>query len=72
MAPGGRLFLTVFEGPADKSQERPDGIVTHADRDPFHFDRRDVLAQGEGRWSSTWIGDWGHPREQQMVLFTAA
>lgn len=71
MAPGGRFYLTVFEGPVDRSLDRPDGIVTHPDRDPFHFDRQDVLAQGEGRWSSTWLGDWGHPREQQMVLFEA-
>ena len=72
MADSGRFYVTVFEGPADRSLERPDGITTHADRDPFHFDRETVLSAAGDGWRGTWIGDWGHPREQQMVVFRPA
>lgn len=71
MQRGGRLFVTVFEGPPDVTVERPDGIITYPDRDPFHHARHDLLGLGKGDWAGVWLGAWGHPRDQQMVVFVA-
>jgi hypothetical protein len=72
---GGRFYATFFENPGRRLSvsdiEEPDGFVAHLDRDPFFYDP-DVF-----RWcvegsalSCTLIGDWGHPRNQKMLLFT--
>jgi hypothetical protein len=71
MKRGGRFFVTVFEGPPDTAVERPDGIITYPDRDPFHHARHDLLGLGKGDWAAVWLGAWGHPRDQQMVVFVA-
>ena len=75
LEPGGRLFATYFEnlgprlgtGPHDAAE----GITTHCDADPFHYDP-DVF-----RWAVEGsslecevLGDWGHPRNQRMLAFT--
>ena len=65
----GRIFATVFEGEgADLA--RSEGIVTHDDRDPFHFTREALTEATPEAWTFDWIGDWNHPRGQQMVRLT--
>jgi hypothetical protein len=71
-AGGAPVFATVFERPASGGGdlERPDGVVTHDDRDPYHFTRDQVREATPDGWRFDWIGDWGHPRDQQMARFT--
>lgn len=66
--PGADVYLTVFEGQG--TMERPGGVVTHDDRDPFHFTREAVRAATPEGWRMEWIGEWGHPRDQRMVRMT--
>lgn len=68
MASGGRFYATFFEGQGP-SIARPDGVVTHPDRDPFHFSQAQIRDATTGDWDFQWIGDWGHPRDQQMACF---
>ena len=75
MEPEGRFYATFFEGdqgnPATNPvQQQPGGVVTYGDQDPYHYHREDIeyLASSSG-WTAEWIGDFGHPRNQKMVLF---
>ncbi|MCW3475801.1 class I SAM-dependent methyltransferase [Limobrevibacterium gyesilva] len=74
--PGGQLFVTVFLAPpgvADKAfTQWPGGVATSPDRDPFHttlHDLQGIASQASG-WQMSVIGNWAHPRNQQMVRFT--
>jgi len=64
--PGGVIYATFFEGQGEQV-ERPDGIITHAARDPFHFPKAEILALATSDWALEWVGHWGHPRGQIMV-----
>ena len=67
--PGGRIFATVFEGQGPETRH-PAGVVSYPNRDPYHF-TRDQLAQATpAGWTFDWIGDWAHPRDQQMIVLT--
>ncbi|GIU83695.1 MAG: type 12 methyltransferase [Acidimicrobiales bacterium] len=74
----GRFYATFFRGPRDTTDRRSmihhaeDGpLVTHPDRNPFHYhpDELRWAARGTGLHAVD-LGDWGHPRRQQMMLFT--
>ena len=78
MTPGGAFFATVFavgpEWPTWKPVlHQPGGITTHGDRDPYHYRREDLMyiASVSG-WTAEWIGEFNHPRDQQMVRFRIA
>lgn len=75
MQPQGRFYATFFEHPGPRLNTEPlrqsETVTTHPDADPFHYDP-DVF-----RWAvegSTLdvavIGDWQHPRNQKMLVFT--
>ncbi len=72
IATGGRFFATFFAAPAGASEWRHErgGVVSYADRDPFHTTPEAVgeMAEAHG-WHMTWIGDWEHPRNQQLAVF---
>jgi hypothetical protein len=75
LAPQGQFFATFFEDPdgthrVSTISHTPGGVVTHPDRDPYHyeFDVFQDLARRAGL-SVTHLGDWGHPRDQQMMVF---
>lgn len=73
---GGRLFVTVFLAPDDAAdrpyRQMPGGFVTSPTNDPFHTTLKalDRIASQAGNWHMAVIGNWGHPRNQQMVCFT--
>ena len=75
LADGGRFFATVFAAPRAAHLEPithvPGGVTTYYDQDPFHVSpaELDALAEFSGL-RMEWIGDWAHPRAQQMVCFT--
>jgi len=65
-----RFFFTVFVAgdPYDRPFEQASGIVTHADRDPYHYRMDDLQAASLGTsWKLNFLGDWSHPRNQKMV-----
>jgi cyclopropane fatty-acyl-phospholipid synthase-like methyltransferase len=70
MHEGSRFYFTFFEVPElpipDKySQGR---VVTHFLSDPFHYTRDQIeyCARASGL-APHYIGEWGHPRNQQML-----
>ncbi len=78
LIPGGRFYATFFESTRQFNLEpllhsRPDGpdFETYFDRDPYHYNL------GTFQWVCAWtglsvtnIGQWGHPRDQRVLLFT--
>jgi SAM-dependent methyltransferase len=79
LAPGGRFYATFFEnlhgdaGWGALEQPRSDGppFVSYPDRDPYHYDRATLAAAADSAGlTATYVGDWGHPRSQRMMLFT--
>ena len=76
MKPGGRLFATFFELPAGADTEanirhEPGGVITHGDCDPYHYRLSDLEHAAAGMpWRIQYLGEWGHPRDQRMLVFT--
>lgn len=71
----GRFYATFFENPHGKIHldpvfRKPGEPQTYMDENPFHYDIDTFkwICQGTGL-EATYIGDWGHPRGQKMVLF---
>lgn len=75
MWPGGRFYVTYFECPygEDLSIPRvqgPAGVVTHDCRDPYHYRQTDLQwAIDLSPWMFEPIGDWNHPRGQQICAY---
>jgi SAM-dependent methyltransferase len=75
MRSGGRFFSTFFLMPEDHAVGEPlkhaiGGVTSFDWRDPFHYYVRDIGYAAEGLpWRMKLRGDWGHPRDQQMVEF---
>jgi hypothetical protein len=65
-APNCRLYATFFEG---SSADNPD--VSHS-RLCFRYPRAQMerLAERAG-WEVSYIGEWGHPRGQRMLMFSS-
>lgn len=69
------LFATFFK--ADESAclseitHSVGGVASHYDKDPFHYSIKEFewMASLAGL-SSSCLGEWGHPRGQQMLLFS--
>lgn len=73
LRPDGRFFATFFEDPEGKSNLQPVNqgfVTTYMDRDPYHYqvDAFRWLCDGIDL-EVEYIGDWGHPRNQRMLLF---
>ena len=75
MKPGGVFYATFFE-PTEQDPEEPNfhdrgGVSTYSYKDPFHYSQEDVAFMVQGlQWRMEWLGEWDHPRDQQMVRFT--
>jgi len=75
---GGRFFCTFFELKGDKrnleSLSHPClgsvNFPTYIDHDPFHysFETFEWLCEGLDL-RVEYLGDWGHPRDQKMMVF---
>jgi cyclopropane fatty-acyl-phospholipid synthase-like methyltransferase len=78
LAPGGKFFATFFLAPRPLHLEpidwgEPGRIVTHFDRDPFHYSLAEMeMLAGYAGLSVEYIGDWAHPRHQKMLCFKGA
>lgn len=75
IVPGGTFFATCFALPEGRPTGEPfthppAGVTTYGDRDPFHYRFEDFRFAARGLpWQVEVIGDWGHPRGQQMLAF---
>jgi cyclopropane fatty-acyl-phospholipid synthase-like methyltransferase len=75
MKPTSRFYFSFFQAPhsahLSEYNQDPGGIVTKFDSDPFHYsvEEMDWFAREAGL-RMTLIGNWGHPRGQQMLCFT--
>jgi SAM-dependent methyltransferase len=75
---GGRFFCTFFEFKGDKRNLEPlshpcfgsVNFPTYPDKDPFHysFETFEWLCEGLDL-RVEYLGDWGHPRDQKMMVF---
>lgn len=81
LAPGGRFYATFFENPEGKRNLDPvhhptstgEDLVTYFDRDPYHYDVDTFRWACAGtRLDVSSMGEWGHPRDQRMLLFEAS
>jgi cyclopropane fatty-acyl-phospholipid synthase-like methyltransferase len=75
LRPGGKFFATFFQAPSPAHlapiTHQPGGIVSHFDSDPFHYSFAEIESlAGFAGLSVELIGDWGHPRHQQMLCFS--
>lgn len=65
--PGCRFYATFFE--ADAPAVNPPSSASTLN---FAYTRSEMEELGDNTgWASTYIGDWRHPRNQQMMLYTA-
>jgi SAM-dependent methyltransferase len=77
LAPGGRFYATFFANPGprlrtDSIPVRTDmSVDVYLDRDPFYYDPDlfSWLCEGSDLVCE-YLGDWKHPREQHMMVFT--
>ena len=72
----GKFYASVFlceESEYDNELEQEMGIKTYPDTDPYHYTEAQLheVASNTG-WQVQIIGDFGHPRNQKMALFTYA
>lgn len=74
LASEGQFFATFFLAPHSVHLapivHQPGGVQTQYDRNPFHYSRDEIRAMAElANLSAEIIGEWNHPRGQQMVMF---
>ncbi len=67
---GGRFYATFIpKGLLEESYKNP---RRSNDYIPFQYNAEEILALGrEAGWEARYIGDWGHPRGQEMLEFLA-
>jgi cyclopropane fatty-acyl-phospholipid synthase-like methyltransferase len=77
LAPQGSFYTTFFLCPVDHNLlepylQEPGGIITYRHRDPYHYRLEDfnyLIDQLNLQLKIKLIGDWNHPRNQQMLCF---
>ncbi len=67
-----RLIFTVFLAPPQHAGplRQPDGVVTHANRAPYHHTATDILAQTHGAGFAATLSDTRLPRGQILCSAT--
>jgi SAM-dependent methyltransferase len=75
LRPGGRFYATIYENPGGKCYlgdvQQSERVVSHYDRDKYHYDVETLRLACEGTGLTfSYAGDWGHPDNQKMVVFT--
>ncbi len=72
--PGAGLYATFFLCPPGHdwatSVDYASGPTTHPARDPYHYEAADLSwLCSLLPWTHEIVGNWNHPRDQQMVIF---
>jgi SAM-dependent methyltransferase len=75
LRPGGKFYATIYENPQGKSYlgdiQQSERVVSHYDRDKYHYDVETLRLACVGTGLTfSYAGDWGHPDNQKMVVFT--
>jgi cyclopropane fatty-acyl-phospholipid synthase-like methyltransferase len=75
LAPSGKFFATFFAAPHNIHLapiiHQPELVKTEYDRDPFHYSADEMRAMAKlASLSIEIIGEWNHPRGQQMLVFS--
>jgi SAM-dependent methyltransferase len=79
LVPGGRFYATFFENRDGKSNLEPIDhscvdrihLTTYFDKDPYHYAYEIFTWICEGTTLKVeYIGEWNHPRDQKMMVFT--
>ncbi len=77
MAPGGRFYATYFVRaqaiPIDEIRlgSKKRGKAFYTEKNNYAYYRTDLAWAGQwGDWDYEYIGDWGHPANQQMARYT--
>jgi ubiquinone/menaquinone biosynthesis C-methylase UbiE len=75
LAADGRFFATFFAAPHSTHLapiiHQPGQVKTEYDRDPFHYSADEMRAMAKlAGLAVEIIGEWDHPRAQQMVVFS--
>jgi SAM-dependent methyltransferase len=75
LAPGGRFYATIYENPNGKTYlgeiQQSERVVSYPDRDKYHYDLETLHCACKGTGlTMTYLGDWNHPDNQKMVMFT--
>jgi SAM-dependent methyltransferase len=75
LRPGGKFYATIHENPHGKLYlddiQQSEDCVSHYDTDFFHYDVDALRFACEGTGLSlTYEGEWGHPNNQKMLVFT--
>jgi SAM-dependent methyltransferase len=75
LRPGGRFYATIYENPQGKAYlgeiQQSERVVSYPDQDKYHYDLDTLRAACEGMGlTMSYAGDWGHPDNQKMVVFT--
>lgn len=65
VAPGHQLYATFYAGESERNRSR-----SHS-RSPFLYAPAELEEIAGERWKCELVGDWGHPRGQQMMKFLA-
>lgn len=71
----GQFYTTFFENPRGKFNldpiVHPHGVTTHFDKDAFHYDFETFQWVCKGtKLKVEYIGNWNHPTNQMMMVFT--
>ena len=72
--PGCLFFATYWRIPEDYPDDlefkHPHGVVTHPRKNSFHYKFSALVQAAAGLpWGIEDVGEWNHPRDQQMVVF---
>jgi SAM-dependent methyltransferase len=75
LKPGGRFYATIYENPNGKTFlgeiQQSERVVSYPDRDKYHYDLETLRCACEGTGlTMSYDGDWGHPDNQKMVVFS--
>ena len=74
LTPKGKYFSTIFltmnSCQLEPLEHKPHKITTYFDKDPFHYSLDEIQAIAKvANLKVKLIGDWNHPRGQQMLEF---
>lgn len=75
LKPGGKFLATFYENMAGKKNLEPiqqsPQVVSYFDEDSFHYDYPTFEWIADGTTLDVeYLGDWGNPRNQKVVVFT--
>lgn len=76
LTPKGKYYSTIFltknHIQLEPLMHNPHNIITYFDKDPFHYSFEEIqLAAQLTGLKVKLIGDWNHPRAQQMLEFSS-